>query len=142
MIHSEALRKDLGYTHVMFIGGLNIPKFMLESLYDVKSIVVATEDPHTFDPLKDKLSLIDYYFSNEKSIGESDYPNAYYCPTAADPNTCGSLPIDSLDGKFKSDILFLGAMYPNREKMLLDIVDRVEEFGWNLKILGHPGFMD
>jgi len=142
MMHSEAVRKDLGFTHVMFIGGLNIPGFVFKSLYDVKSVVVATEDPHTFDPLKDKLDDIDYYFSNEKSIATSDqFDNTYYCPTAADTFTCGSLPRNNLDDKYHSDVLFLGAMYPNREKMLSGILSAVKKYGWNFKIMGHPGFM-
>ena len=83
VMHSTALIKSKGFTHIMLIGGLNIPQFMFDSLYHIKSIVVSTEDPHSFDPLKHRLNDIDYYFSNERSIGESEkYKNTYYCPTA------------------------------------------------------------
>jgi spore maturation protein CgeB len=141
-IHSLVLTKPKEFTHIMFIGGLNVPDYIFDSLYHIKSIVIATEDPHSFDPMKHKLQKINYYFSNERSIGESKkFKNTYYCPTAGDTQECGRIPRDFLDEKYKSDILFLGAIYPNRRKLLESIIPFVEEKNLSLKICGHVHYM-
>ena len=141
-IHSEALIKSNEVTHIMFIGGLSVPEFILDSLYHIKSVVIATEDPHSFDPLKKKLEKIDYYFSNEKSIGDSGkYPNVYYCPTAGSEDECGRIPADRLDEKYRSDILFLGALYPNRRKLLESVIPFVKKNKLSMKICGHVRYM-
>lgn len=127
---------------MMFIGGLNVPDYIFESLYHIKSIVVATEDPHSFDPMKHRLNHIDYYFSNERSIGNcKKFKNTYYCPTAGDNQECGRIPRDFIDEKYKSDILFLGAIYPNRRKLLESIIPLVEEKGLSFKVCGHVQYM-
>lgn len=144
MIHSMALQRDKGFTHVMFIGGMNnVPDYVLESLYGaVKSIVVATEDPHSFDRNKHRLNMIDYYFTNERSIAESGrYKNVYYSPTAACTHACGIIPRENLDEEHRSDILFLGALYPNRRRLLEGIIPFVEKNRLNMKIRGHVGYM-
>lgn len=142
VIHSTALMREKAFTHVMFIGGLNVPDFILDSLHGIKSVVVSTEDPHTFDPMKRRLGKIDYYFTNERSIAESGrYPNVYYCPTAACTHECGIVPRDNLDEKYRSDILFLGALYPNRREVLEGIIPFVEDHGLTMKICGHVGYM-
>lgn len=142
VIHSTILTKSKGFTHAMFVGGLNVPDFILESLYGVKSIVVSTEDPHTFDPMKRRLEKIDYYFTNERSIAACGrYANVHYCPTAACTHECGIIPRDRLDPKYISDILFLGALYPNRRKILEDIIPFVEGNGLKMKICGHVAYM-
>lgn len=141
-IHSIALTKAKEFTHMMFIGGLNVPDYIFESLYHIKSIVVATEDPHSFDPMKHRLNHIDYYFSNERSIGNcTKFKNTYYCPTAGDNQECGRIPRDFIDDKYKSDILFLGAVYPNRRKLLESIIPLVEEKGLSFKVCGHVQYM-
>ena len=141
-IHSIALTKQKEFTHIMFIGGLNVPDYIFDSLYHIKSIVVATEDPHSFDPLKHKLQKIDYYFSNERSVGESDkFKNTYYCPTAGDSQECGRIPRDFIDDRYKSDILFLGAIYPNRRKLLESIIPFVKKHKLSFKICGHVHYM-
>jgi spore maturation protein CgeB len=141
-IHSLVLTKPKEFTHIMFIGGLNVPDYIFDSLYHIKSIVIATEDPHSFDPMKHKLQKINYYFSNERSIGESKkFKNTYYCPTAGDTQECGRIPRDFLDEKYKSDILFLGAIYPNRRKLLESIIPFIEENKLSLKICGHVHYM-
>lgn len=143
VIHSTALMRSKGFTHAMFIGGMrNVPDWMLESLYGVKSVVVATEDPHSFDPNKKRLGKIDYYFSNERSVGECGrYGNTYYCPTGACSQECGVTPRAYIDERYHSDILFLGALYPNRQKMLERIIPMVERNGLDFKICGHVGYM-
>ena len=141
-VHSNCLIKSKGFTHIFFIGGLSMPEFLFDSLYDKKSVVIATEDPHTFDPLKYKLPMIDYYFSNERSIGDCKrLKNTYYCPTAGCDQECGKLPLKALEEKYHSDILFLGAMYPNRIKLLEAIVPLVEKYDLNFKICGHVHYM-
>jgi hypothetical protein len=143
LIHSTALIKDNKFTHVMFIGGLNIPSFIYDNLYHVKNVIVSTEDPHTSKPLLDNLDKIDYYFSNEKTIGNDPrFKNTYYCPTAACPFECGKLPIEQVPEKYHSDILFLGAMYPNRVKLLENLIPLVEKYKLSFKLCGHVGYMD
>jgi len=136
---ANALMKFKKNTHIMFIGGLNVPEFLLESLYHLKTIVVATEDPHSFDPNKNRrLPLIDYYFTNERSIGLSGkYKNVYYCATAGNPHECAKMPLEMIDKKYHSDILFLGAMYPNRKRLLESILPLVQKHNLNFKICGH-----
>jgi len=143
LIHSTAVIKDNKFTHAMFIGGLNIPPFIYNNLYNVKSVIIATEDPHTSTPLLNNLDKIDHYFSNERIIGnDPKYKNVHYCPTAACPTECGRLPLDHLPEKYHSDILFLGALYPNRVKLLESLVPLVKRHKLNFKICGHVGYMD
>jgi hypothetical protein len=142
IIHSTALVKSKGFTHVMFIGGLNVPDYIFESLHTVKSVVVSSEDPHSFDPNKNRLNLIDYYFSNERSIGTcTKFKNVYYCPTGGSEVECGKLPRESLEEKYLSDILFLGAMYPNRRKLLEAIIPFVKKHKLSFKICGHVQYL-
>lgn len=142
MAHSDTLIKANGYTHVLIIGGLNFPEFLLESLYHIKSIVVSTEDPHSSSHNVDRLDKIDYYFSNERSIPNSGrYKNVWYCPTAGSTHECGKIPLEYLEDRYKSDILFLGAMYPNRRKLLEAIIPLVERYRLNFKICGHVSYM-
>lgn len=144
IVHSTMLMRDKGFTHVMFIGGMaNVPDFILDSLYGVvKSVVIATEDPHSFDRNKHRLSKIDYYFTNERSIALSGkYPNVYYCPTAACTHECSIRPAHVLEEKYRSDILFLGALYPNRQRLLEGIIPFVEKNGLTMKICGHVSYM-
>jgi spore maturation protein CgeB len=142
MLHSSALLTDRAFTHIMFIGGLNVPQNILSSLYDKKSIVVATEDPHTTKPNLDKLHLMDYYFSNELTIPEvlkSD--KIHYCGTAANPNACSKLGPNQISEKYQSDVCFLGALYPNREKMLTAIIPFIKKHNLSFKICGHANFL-
>jgi len=142
MAHSTALIKSNEFTHVMFIGGLNIPNFILESFYDIKTIVVSTEDPHCWSPMMEKLPNIDYYFTNERSIANSSrFKNVYYCPTAADDFECKKIPKNQLDPKFHSDIVFIGAMYPNRRKLFEDVLPFIKANNINLKLGGHMNYM-
>ncbi len=142
LIHSDILQKDKGITHAMFIGGLNIPDYLFDSLYHVKSVVVSTEDPHSFDPNKNRLEKIDYYFTNERSIASSNrFKNVYYCPTAGCAQECGKIPVKMLDEMYHSDILFLGALYPNRRKLLEAIIPFVKKNKLSLKICGHVQYL-
>jgi spore maturation protein CgeB len=142
VMHSNILMKHKGFTHAMFIGGLNVPDYLLESLYHVKKVIVSTEDPHSFDPMKRRLDKIDYYFTNERSIASCGrYSNVYYCPTAACSHECGIIPRENLNERYLSDILFLGALYPNRRKILEGLIPFVESNGLTMKICGHVGYM-
>jgi len=142
IIHSTALTKSKEFTHIMFIGGLNIPNYIFESVYHLKSVVISSEDPHSFDPNKDRLGLVDYYFSNERSVGTCPrFKNAYYCPTAGSDVECGKIPREVIEEKYQSDILFLGAMYPNRRKLLEAIIPLVKKHKLTLKICGHVQYL-
>jgi hypothetical protein len=140
--HSTALIKDNNFTHVMFIGGLNIPPFIYKSLYHIKNVILSTEDPHTSKPLLDNIDSIDYYFSNERIIGNNKkFKKTYYCPTAACTFECGKRPLDRLPQKYHSDILFLGALYPNRSKLLEHLIPLVEKHKLSFKICGHVMYL-
>lgn len=140
--HSTALISSNNFTHIIFIGGLNIPSFIYKNLYTVKTVIVATEDPHTSKPLLDNLDSIDYYFSNEKVIGNNkNLEKTYYCPTAGCPFECGKLPDSKITDRYRSDILFLGAVYPNRVKMLEGLIPLVEKHKLSFKVCGHVMYM-
>lgn len=142
IVHSNLLIKAKEFTHAMFIGGLNVPNYLFESLYNVKSVVIGTEDPHTSTPMIDRLNLIDYYFSNERTIGTCPkYKNVYYCPTAGSDIECGKVPREIVEEKYRSDILFLGAMYPNRRKLLEAIIPFVKKHKLSYKICGHVQYL-
>jgi spore maturation protein CgeB len=142
VMHSTALIKEKEFTHMMFVGGLNIPDFIFNNLFHVKSIVISTEDPHSIDPLKTRFDKIDYYFTNERTIANSGrWPNVYYCPTAGSTHECGKVPPEFIEDKYKSDLLFLGAMYPNRAKILEEILPFIKKNKINLKICGHTHYL-
>lgn len=142
IMHSTALIKENGFTHVFFIGGLNIPDFILNNLYHLKSVVIATEDPHSSSPMLNRLDKINYYFTNERSIANSGrYDNVYYCPTAGSTHECGKIPREYIEEKYQSDVLFLGALYPNRVKLMESIIPLVEKYNLNFKICGHTHYM-
>jgi len=142
VMHSTALIKEKGFTHIMFIGGLNIPDFIFDNLYHIKSLVVSTEDPHSIDPLKHRMGKLDYYFTNERTVAASNrWDNVYYCPTAGSTHECGKMPPEYIEDKYKSDILFLGAMYPNRAKLLEPIIPFLKKNKINFKICGHTHYL-
>jgi len=142
VMHSTALIKEKGFTHIMFIGGLNIPDFIFDNLYHIKSIVVSTEDPHSIDPLKSRLGKIDYYFTNERSVANCKrWDNVYYCPTAGSTHECGKMPPEYIEDNYKSDILFLGATYPNRVSVLESIIPFVKKNNLSFKICGHTQYL-
>lgn len=140
VMHSNALIKDKEFTHIMFIGAQILPTFMLRSMYHLKTIIVATEDPHAFDPQKFRIEEVDYYFSNERTIGNSPkYKNVYYCPTAGCTEECGKIPREHLPEQYHSDILFLGGVYSTRRKTLEALVPLVKKYNLNFKVCGHFG---
>lgn len=142
ILHSTALMKSKAFTHVMFIGGLNIPDFVFESLYHVKSIVCSSEDPHSSSPMIAKLGKIDYYFTNERSIARCGrFKNVFYCPTAGSSHECGRIPLEALEDRYKSDILFLGAIYPNRARLLESIIPFVDINKLSFKVCGHIHYL-
>jgi spore maturation protein CgeB len=89
------------------------------------------------------MDKIDYYFSNERTLGnDPKLKKAYYSPTAACSFECGRLPIQQLPEQYHSDILFLGALYPNRVTLLEKLIPLVKKYKLNFKICGHVGYMD
>ena len=112
LLLSQSLIKNNEITHILYVSGLSIPRWVYESKYDKKVCILSLDDPHCSMPLLRNKDCFDYYFTNEKTI---EYKNAgiHYLPTA----TSASIPKE-IGEHHKSDIVFVGTMYPSRVKML------------------------
>lgn len=141
-IHSKILDIRDNFTHVIFIGGGdNTVPWMLDSLYDKKSILIATEDPHGLDRSSEFSKLYSYYFTNEKNVCKH-IARAKYLPTAGDHYACMPIKKEDLPEDIFCDVLFVGNVYPNRQKVLEDIIPLVEKKGYKFQICGISGFAD
>jgi len=141
-IHSQIVTKREGFTHAIFIGGRdNSAPWLLESLYGVKSIVISTEDPHGLDQNQNIAKLYNYYFTNEKNVLKY-IKGANYLPTAANHYACMPINKKELPEDLFCDILFLGNVYPNRQKILENIIPLVEKKNYKYHIAGITAFAD
>lgn len=117
LLIAKAVIKDNGFTHVLFVAGTMIPEFVLRTLHynGLKLGFIATDDPHSSKMLLANKKYIDYYFTCEKAL--EDYSQQiYYVPTAA-----AHWHVEAKyeqDDAYKSDVCFIGSVYPNRVKPL------------------------
>jgi len=129
---AKLLNKANNFTHCLCISGLTLPEWFMMSMYDKKLCILASDDPHASKILNDKKTYINYWFSNEKNmVGEK----IFYLPTA----TSSFLPTVSkseISDKYKSDIVFVGTIYKDREKPLEEICQYCEEKELKIKIIG------
>jgi spore maturation protein CgeB len=128
----EICNKQLGFTHAIFIDGLSIPPWLVDSS-PLTNILVSTEDPHALDVTRLLYPHYDYVFSNEKNAAEAF--GVHYLPVAADPKAVDGLP-NPVPEQYESDVLFLGAIYPSRMKVLEEIAEICERRGWRFRIVG------
>ena len=133
LLHSKAMIKVNGFTHIVIIGGSRVPEWLWDSFHSrLKVCVISVDDPHSSMILFKHKHNIDYYFTNEKTMA-SDDANMYYLPTAT-RHLMEDVPVD--DG-YKSDVLFIGTLYPNRVEALIPVVEYCEENKLSLKIIGN-----
>lgn len=118
-------RKEYGFTHVLFVSGMSIPKWLYESCGDKKIGIIALDDPHSTMPLMKHKKHLNWYFTNERTIANPEY-GIHYIPTAASaympPTDKGLIPEEYL-----SDICFVGTCYPEREKILEKVTEWCEK---------------
>ncbi len=140
-IHSMIMDYRNNFTHVIFIGGRdNTIPWLLKSI-DKKSILITTEDPHGLDQSFDSQKNYDYYFTNERCVRDF-VPNAKYLPTGACHYSCMPIKPEQLPDDIKSDVLFMGNVYPNRQHYLEAIIPVVKENNYKFLIAGITAFAD
>jgi hypothetical protein len=94
----------------------------------LKKVVISTEDPYALDISTSIHSYYDHIMTNEISVAEGFGVN--YLPTAADMKRCSSAMklAESMGGK-QYDVCFIGAVYPERKKMLISVHDMCMQAG-------------
>jgi hypothetical protein len=134
MLLAKTLIKSNAFTHVLYVAGTMIPKWVLESKYDKQIGFIATDDPHSSKMLLENKDCIDYYFTNEKAI-ENKRDKIFYIPTAVSSTqlNCNK---DVGNNLYKSDVCFIGSVYPNRVKPLEDALRWCIKNNKIAKILG------
>jgi hypothetical protein len=135
LLLSKILSKENEFTHVLFVAGQCIPKWVFESKYDKKMGVIATDDPHcTIGLLHESSHVIDYYFSNELEIAKMN-DAITYLPTAAS-RTITKENMEVGNDKYKSDMCFIGSVYPSRVPILEACIAWCEKNNKTIKIIG------
>ena len=135
LVVAKMLIKENAFTHVLFVAGTMIPRWVLESKYDKKIGMIATDDPHSSKMLLDNYDLLDYYFTNEKTLEVLGKNNIVYLPTAVSEASVGRSKV-SRSPHYQSDVCFIGSIYPNRVKPLETVCRWAENNGKKLKIIG------
>jgi len=128
----EICNVDLGLTHAIFIDGLAIPPWIVRSS-PLTNVLISTEDPHALDVTRLLYPYYDYVFTNEYGAAEAFGLN--YLPVAASGNLRSELP-DDISAEYACDVLFLGALYPNRVKFLDSVAEICERRGWKFSAIG------
>lgn len=131
-MYYTAMRHDLGFTHILFLCGLSVTKPMLKSFYDKKVGIISTEDPHGTKLVADSWGDIDYYFTNEKKMDQVE-PNVYYVPVGA-PSTLPNK--NTLPNVYKSDVCFVGTIYPDRAKVIKTVGEYCEKNDKKFYVIG------
>ena len=126
MLHSRLCRQDSAYTHVAFINCNEIPNWFLDSLpADLVKIQISVDDPWAgwvWNNRREKYNMI---FSNERLVAKKY--NVNYLPTADD----SLLPISAPAQESKSDVCFIGSLYPSRASFLRLLVPRILKEGFS-----------
>lgn len=129
---AKLLNKSNNFTNCIVISGLSLPEWFINSMYDKKLVVIASDDPHASKILKNHDKYIDLWCSNCKNLtGEK----IKYLPTA----TSFMLPKvarEELPEKYINDVVFIGTVYESREKVLEDACRYCEKEGLKIKIIG------
>lgn len=134
MCMAKMLNVDNGFTHILFVSGIQVPTWLLKSKYDKKVGVIALDDPHASKRLLDNKKYIDYYFTNEKTF-EDINANILYVPTATSPNL-PAMEKESIEENLRYDVLFVGTVYENRIKPLEAIAEYCKKNKLKMGIIG------
>lgn len=129
---AKLLNIDNGFTHCVIISGLTVPQWFFKSKYDKKMCVIATDDPHASKILYKNREYIDHWFSNEKNL---KLENVNYLPTAT-THILPSMAVDQMDENLKHDVVFVGTVYKDREKILEKICRYCEKNNKKVAIYG------
>lgn len=115
-------------THVIVIDGMSVPSWVIDSAKrsGIVTIMVSTEDPHCIDVTRRLHPNYDYVFSNDRNAAEMF--GVHYLPVAGD-SRCSISEKDI-------DVLFVGAIYPNRSAFLSGIVESCVDEGMSVRIIG------
>jgi len=132
MLLAECVDVRNGYTHAWFVDGLSIPGWLLESC-GLKKVLISTEDPYSLDKLSEMHPHYDYIASNEKIVARGF--GLTYLPTAADPDRCLAA-VRRAGGRRDIDVCFIGALFPERKKMVLELHDICLKEGLKLFVGG------
>jgi len=117
---------------LLFTDGLSVPPWLLQST-DLPKVVVSTEDPHALDVTRVVYPYYDHVFTNDLNV--ADLFGLSYLPVAADHILVGQLP-RPVPEEWRSDVLFLGAVYPNRIPWLQRAVEACGRIGARLRVIG------
>lgn len=119
------------YTHVVFTDGLSMPPWLLASVRQTK-VLISTEDPFWADRTRVIYGYYDAVFTNDRNMAESF--GVGYLPTAGD----SLLPPVERDKEV--DVMFMGAVYPERHQILEQLVEMCRRHGWTCRIVGTKHF--
>jgi spore maturation protein CgeB len=125
---SEVCDVDNAITHMIVIDGTSIPKNipMTARKCGISTVLVTTEDPHFSHVTHPFHSVYDFVFSNDRNMAEMF--GVHYLPTAADPRC---VEMDKV-----VDVSFIGAIYPNRCRVLEEIAEKCIESGISIRVVG------
>jgi len=119
------------YSHVIFTDGLSIPPWLLASTRQTK-VLISTEDPFWADRTRAIYGHYDVVFTNDRNMAESF--GVGYLPTAGD----SFLP--AVEREKTVDVLFLGAVYPDRVDLLEKLLEMCTRNQWSCRIVGTRHF--
>ena len=119
------------YTHVLFTDGLSMPPWLLASIRQTK-VLISTEDPFWADRTRSIYGYYDAVFTNDRNMAEAF--GVHYLPTAGDSM------MPSVEREKTIDVLFLGAIYPDRLEPLEQLVEMCGRNGWTCRVVGTKHF--
>jgi hypothetical protein len=129
LLLAECADKRNGYTHLLVTDGLSIPQWVLESC-GLQTVLISTEDPYSLDITSTLHPMYDYSMSNDRAVAEAF--GVSYLPTAADISRCRRAVSSPLRNGREFDVSFIGALYPDRKKMLVGLHDMCKKEGLRL----------
>jgi spore maturation protein CgeB len=147
-IIATAVSTRNNFTHVLLVGAVFFPRWVIQTIQrcGVKVIYWSLEDPHAFDQNYKFMEWADYYFTNEIKVAEK-FKEAVYLPTAGCHHIClpAAESVTDLPERyqkiFNNDIVFCGNVYPNRQKLLEEILPFLEKKGYRFGIAGITALM-
>lgn len=135
-------------TTVMFISGLAIPMHIVETVYNMRNVLINpylisylfTESPYEDSDQEKRLIYSDCAFFNDKYSAQKYNPDGEmlikYLPHAYFPSVHYAYPKVDI---YTNDVLFCGTLYPNR----VDWLNSINFDGVNAHIIGvYSDYMD
>ena len=108
-IHSILNRKELMYTHVVFVNCHEVPDWVLINIpKHIKKVLIEVDDPWAGWTWNNRRHLYDVICTNERLVAEKY--GVHYLPTAWD----SFFRIPKFKNVKKFDVGFIGSLYPSR----------------------------